>query len=208
MNYQYIWDVPSQEKEEVRFNREVAQVPFKCLVFRVVLLVAIPPLAVFIGTTQVGWMLAEDVFVRLTLESALPMSFTFYLALMLGVVLMACMFYVITRKWGQASGYHESIQSATSVATPMMLGGLVGLLPLLWFNVLIGMAAAACSIYLLYHSVPLQLRIPRERAILFSTLVLTLGFVVLVGILAVSAILWATVTVPVVDNSILFDKGL
>ena len=75
----------------------------------------------------------------------------------------------------------------------MFLSGLAALYPLLWFNVSIGLVAVCYSVYLLYVGVPVIMKIPEERAFLFSTSILTVGLCTLVGVLVASVVLWSTV---------------
>jgi hypothetical protein len=62
--------------------------------------------------------------------------------------------------------------------------------PELWFVVTVGMAALAYSIYLLYTGVPILMHIPEERGFIYASSVVTCGLVLIVIIMAGTAILW------------------
>lgn len=62
--------------------------------------------------------------------------------------------------------------------------------PELWFVVSVGMVALAYSVYLLYTGVPILMHIPEERGFIYASSVVTCGLVLLVIILAATAILW------------------
>ena len=75
-------------------------------------------------------------------------------------------------------------------ATPLFIIGFVQLVPTLWLNFIVGLPALGYTVYLLYSGVPIVMQIPAERAYLFSTSILAVGLVTLVGLLAVTAGLW------------------
>jgi hypothetical protein len=64
------------------------------------------------------------------------------------------------------------------------------LYPVLWLNLLISLPALAYTVYLLYSGVPVMMGISKERGFLFSSAVLAVGLVMLVGVLAATVILW------------------
>lgn len=97
------------------------------------------------------------------------------------------------KTYGGHVPFEDCLLLTTYTATPMFLSGLAGLYPMLWLNVMIGLLAVSYSVYLLYTGVPIIMRIPDERAFMFSTSILTVGLCVLVGLLVTSVILWSTV---------------
>ncbi len=184
-------------KEEWRDIREENYSVRQCFTSHVAYLAAIPPLAVFIGTTQFGFGITSEITFKLTVASALPIAIAFYFALMAGVGLMAWAVHWMERTYGSTSSWEDCMVLTTFTATPMFVAGLAGLIPILWVDVLIGVAAVTYSIFLLYTGVPIMMKINEERAFLFSTAIVTVGLVVLVGILATSAAMWGTIMSPV-----------
>ena len=59
-----------------------------------------------------------------------------------------------------------------------------------WLNMLFVILALFYTIYLLYTGVPVVMQINRERGFLFSSAVLTVGMVALIGMLAFTVVLW------------------
>ena len=57
---------------------------------------------------------------------------------------------------------------------------------------LVGLLALAYTIYLLYIGVPIVMRVPKEQGYLFSSSILTVGMVMLVGLMAVTIVLWSS----------------
>ena len=56
--------------------------------------------------------------------------------------------------------------------------------------VCVGLVALAYSVYLLYTGVPILMHIPEERGFIYASSVVTCGLILLVIILAATAILW------------------
>lgn len=156
------------------------------------ILAAIPAVSLFIGTTQVGWSVTGTEFTRLSVSSALPAAIAFYVAMWVAVGFIAYAIHWMEKTYGGNVSLDECMVLTTFTATPMFLAGLAGLYPMLWFDVIVGMIALAYTVYLLYTGVPEIMQIPEDRAFFFSTSILTVGLVVLVGLIAATAILWGT----------------
>lgn len=160
---------------------------------KISILAAIPAISLFIGTTQVGWSVAGGDFVKLQAASALMAALAFYFAMWVAVGFIAYSIHWMEKTYGGHVPFEDCLLLTTYTATPMFLSGLAGLYPMLWLNVMIGLLAVSYSVYLLYTGVPIIMRIPDERAFMFSTSILTVGLCVLVGLLVTSVILWSTV---------------
>ncbi len=183
-------------RDEWRLIREEHYSLARCFTSHIVVMAAIPPLAAFIGTTVVGWSIGGGEFVKLTAGSALPIAIAFYFALLAGVALMTGLTHWMKRSYGSDPSLDDCMVLIAFTATPMFVAGLSALVPILWLNVLIGMAALVHTIYLLYTGTPVIMNIPEDRAFIFSTSILTVGLVVLVGTMAMSAVLWGTLLMP------------
>lgn len=156
-------------------------------------LAAIPAISMFIGTTQVGWSIAGSEYVKLEAMSALPAAVAFYFAMWVAVAFITYTIRWMEKNYGGNVSFEDCLSLATYTATPLFLSGLAALYPLLWFNVAVGLVAISYTVYLLYTGVPVIMRIPEERAFMFSTSILTVGLCTLVGIIVTSVILWSTV---------------
>jgi len=196
MFFQHMMGVMYHPKEEWKLIREEHYSTLRCYTSHMVYLAAIPPLAAFIGTTQIGWSVTGGEFVKLTAASALPIAIAFYCALLVGAGVMGWFVHWMEKTYGSRSSFDDCMVLTTFTATPLFLAGLAALIPVLWFDVLIGMAAVGYTVHLLYTGVPVIMKIPEDRAFFFSSSILTVGLVVLVGMLAVTAVLWGTVMTP------------
>ncbi|RMF12944.1 MAG: DUF1282 domain-containing protein, partial [Gammaproteobacteria bacterium] len=60
-----------------------------------------------------------------------------------------------------------------------------------------GLIGLAYALYLLYEGLPILMNIPEERGFMFASSVLTVGLVMLVGLLAITVIIWSVGFGPV-----------
>ena len=93
--------------------------------------------------------------------------------------------------YGVDSEDHNGVILAAYTATPLFLMGAIAIYPVLWMNVMAGVVAVCWSVYLLYEGLPILMKIPEERGFMFASSVLTVGLVMLVGLLAMSVIVWS-----------------
>jgi len=174
------WD--SIKKE----NHSISHIYLTHLLF----LAAIPPFALLVGTTQFGWSFVGQEFYYLSFESALPLAGAFYVALLAGMFFMAYTTYWMERTFGAEASFERCLLFTTFTSTPMFLSGLIGLIPILWLDVFVVMAAVSYTVYLLYSGVPIFMNIPEERGFIFATSILTCGLCALVGMMAATVIIW------------------
>lgn len=162
------------------------------------ILAAIPPLSLLIGTTQIGWSLTfSSEPVRLAFSSALASAVAFYLALWVSLGVVAYAIHWMEKTYGGKASLERCMNLTLYTATPLLLAGLAGLYPTLWFCVAAGMAGLIYSTYLLFKGVPVIMKIPEERGFLFCISILTVGLVTLVTLRSVTVFMWNTV-IPLV----------
>ena len=179
---------PQQEWIRIRDEKASAQL---VLWGYVAVLGLIPPVCAYFGTTQTGWTVGFADPIRLTAASALPISFFYYVAILLTVVLVGKTVQWMAQTYGVSDPeFSACIAVAAYPATPLLLVGVVQLFPILWVNYLIGLPALVYSIYLLYSGIPVVMEIPAERGFLFASAILAVSLVTLVGLLVATVILW------------------
>jgi hypothetical protein len=81
--------------------------------------------------------------------------------------------------------------------TPLFLAGIVGVVPSLWIDLLIGTTAACWAVYLLYLGIPKMMGVPRERGYLFASAALAVALVMFIGLMGATVILWELGAMPV-----------
>jgi hypothetical protein len=186
----HVWGLLTHpEKEWKTINKERCSVG-KCYCSHVLLLAALPVIAGYIGTTQVGWQVVSREVHRLTPESAAQISILFYLTILVAVFTIGKLIHWMGRTYGSKQSLPQCIALAAYTATPLFLIGVMLLYPMLWLNLLIGLPALAYTVYLLYTGVPVMMGVSKERGFLFASAVLTVGLVMLVAVLAATVILW------------------
>ncbi|TNC80341.1 MAG: hypothetical protein C9356_14680 [Oleiphilus sp.] len=179
---------PDREWETIREEHESTS---KLYLSHVILLALIPAAAAFYGTTVVGWQIGDGDVVRLSQSSAAQLCILFYAAMLAGIYLIGKFIDFFSMTYGVESSEHRGIVLAAYTATPLFLTGIIAVYPVLWVNMLAGIIAVCWSVYLLYEGLPILMKIPEERGFMFATSILTVGLVMLVGLLAISVVIWS-----------------
>ena len=164
---------------------------------QVLILGAIPVVSGYIGTTHFGWQIGTAETVKLTHFSAGIIALLYYLMILVAVFSMGWMIRWMGETYGASQPLARCVVLAAYIPIPLFLVGIAQLLPVLWLNLLIGLPAAAYTVFLLYVGIPVMMEIPAERGFLFASAVLAFGLVGLVGMLAATVILWSLGVGPV-----------
>mgnify|MGYP000187927675 FL=1 len=184
---------PKSEWDSIkRENHTLGHIYLTHLLF----LAAIPPFALLVGTTQFGWSIIGKEFYYLSMESALPLAFGFYGALLVGIFLLAYSVFWMEKTFGAEASLERCLLFTTFMSTPMFLSGLIAIVPILWLDVFVVLGAVAYTIYLMYAGVPIFMSIPEERGFIFATSILTVGLCLLVGLMAMTVIAWSVGFAP------------
>jgi hypothetical protein len=174
--------------------RTVAELPessFRTLILYPCFLAILPAVAWYYGTSRVGWTVGDQgETIRLTVESARQITILFYLAMLASVAIIGYFVHWMSDTYGANSSLTKGIVIAGLTSTPLFIAGLVGFYPLLWIDLLIGVAAVSWSVYLLYLGIPIVMGIPEERGFLFSSAVVGVALVILICVMVGSVILW------------------
>ena len=163
--------------------------------FATVLLTQTVPMALlsaacwFVGTSQTGWRVGEQT-MRLTSDSALALCALYFLAMVCGVVFLGFMVRWMSTTYGKESDFATGFTLISYTATPFFLAGVIGLMPVLWLDILVGTAVACYCIYLLYLGVSPMMKVAPERGFLYASAVFAVALVSFVGLLTVTALLW------------------
>lgn len=179
---------PSKEWERLRDLSDTSQA---LLLIYPMLLAILPAVAWYWGTTQIGWTVgrAEET-VRLTESSATVIIFLFYLGMVSCVGIIGYFVHWMSDTYGANSSLIKGIMIASITATPLFIAGAVGFYPILWLDMLIGVAAVGWAVYLLYLGVPIVMNIPKERGFLFASAIIAIALVILICLMVGSVMLW------------------
>lgn len=149
----------------------------------------VPAACWYIGTSQVGWQVG-GASMRLTAESALALCVLFFLAMLAGVAFLGFMVRWMSTVYGREGDFKTGFALISYTATPFFLVGVLGLVPLLWLDILAGTLIACYCIYLLYLGVSPMMKVTADRGFLYASAVFAVALVSFVGLLGVTAILW------------------
>lgn len=191
MLLRHVWGILSEPRTTwARIRDEGWTIPE--LYLRVVVpLALISPIAGFIGTTQLGWQIGAGAPIKLTVSSAAQISIVYFGAILVTLFVIGALIYWMSDTYGSSRPLSQCVAIAAYAAVPLFLVGFFQIYPVLWINFLIGLPALAYAVYLLYLGVPIVMNISTERGFLFSSAVLAVGLVALVGLLASTVVLWS-----------------
>jgi len=133
----HVWGLFAHPEEEWKEIRKENCGIGRCYCTHVLFLAAIPPVAGFIGTTQIGWQVGSREVIKLTIESALGISLMYYLAMLIGVFSIGKLIHWMGKTYGAKQSLPRCIGLAAYTATPLFLTGLTGLYPIVWLNFLL-----------------------------------------------------------------------
>ncbi|HCV05314.1 Yip1 family protein [Pseudoalteromonas sp. SSMSWG5] len=156
----------------------------------ILLIACIPSIMGYYSSVHLGWSIGSGEAVFLTHDSALMIAVAMYFALIVGVFALAYLAHWMAVTFGAKPTFTQTLELAAYTATPVFMSSFAAFLPELWFVVCVGLVALAYSVYLLYTGVPILMHIPEERGFIYASSVVTCGLILLVIILAATAILW------------------
>lgn len=178
---------PSREWEAVR----TADISAGRALWHVLILGFLPVTSGYLGTTLFGWQIGTAETVKLTHMSAGIISIFYYAVIVFAVFSMGWMIYWMGETYGARQPLVRCFVLAAYIPIPLFLVGIAQLYPVLWLNLLVGIPAAAYTVFLLYLGIPVMMEIPAERGFLFASAVMAFGLVGMVGVLAATVILWS-----------------
>ena len=160
--------------------------------FRYVIpLALITPVCGFIGATQVGWPVAGADKLFMTTDSAFRIAILSFLAILVAIMMIGKMVQWMGQTYEADQPLSRCISLAAFCITPLLMIGVATLYPPLWFIYLLGLPALGYSVFLLYTGVPIMMEVSNDRGFLFSSAILTVGLIALVGLLVVTVSMWS-----------------
>jgi len=151
----------------------------------------IPTICGYYAAAHIGWTIGVGDPIKISQGGAQLMAGALYFALVFGVLALAYLIQWMAKTFDATPSFIQSLELAAYTSTPMLMVGIATLYPVLWFVALAGLAALSYSIYLLYSGVPIMMNIPEEKGFIYSSSVVTCGLVLLVAIMAFSAVMWS-----------------
>lgn len=155
-----------------------------------VILAAIPAVAGFIGMTLFGFSMM-GVTVRVPFMSGLANMVTHYVLSLVMVFVMALIVDALAPSFGGQKSQIGALKLVVYGSTAGMVGGIFGLVPALS---MLGLLASLYSIYLIYLGVPVLMKCPPEKALVYTVVILLCALVAGMIIGGVSALFAPTPT--------------
>ncbi len=135
----------------------------------VAILAAIPAICGFIGSSIVGYSIPGTGTVRIGVGQGLALMIVSYLLTLAGVYVMALVIDALAATFGGRKHSESALKSASYSYTPIALAGFFLLLPPLGLLIpLITVAGLAYALYLLWTGLPVLMRAPADKALVYA----------------------------------------
>ncbi|NQY88057.1 MAG: YIP1 family protein [Colwellia sp.] len=185
----HIWGLYAHPKDEWQTIEKRHESLMYSLV-HILVVALIPAICGYYAAAHIGWTIGVGEPIKVSQSSAQIMAVAMYVALVTGVFALAYLIQWMAKTFDSKPSFVQSLELAAYTATPILMVGITTLFPVLWFVALAGLAAVCYSVYLLYSGVPIMMNIPEEKGFIYSSSVVTCGLVLLVAIMALSAMFW------------------
>jgi len=152
----------------------------------IMLLAAIPAVSMFIGWCVVGLPFVG----RVSMMTGLTMMVTQYVMALIGVFVLSLVIDFLAPNFGGEKNPIQALKVAAYSMTAAWLAGIFQILPLLSILAIVGLY----SLYLLYLGLPVMMKVPTEKAVPYTVVIIVAGIVIWVIVGAVSAIFMPTPT--------------
>lgn len=146
------------------------------------ILAAIPAVASFIGTSLIG-IGGFGFSMRIPIASGLAMMVTTYVLSLAMTFGMGWLISALAPTFGGQSNLISGLKVAVFGSTPMMLAGIFNLLPALS---IIGLVVAIYSLYIMYLGLPVLMKNPKEKTVVYMIVVVIASIIagVLLGMIS------------------------
>lgn len=185
----HIWGLYAHPKDEWQ-TIEKRHESLMYSMIHILVVALIPAICSYYAAAHIGWTIGVGDPIKISQSGAQLMAIAMYCALVLGVFALAYLIQWMAKTFDSKPSFIQSLELAAYTATPMLMVGITVLFPVLWFVALAGLAGVSYSVYLLYSGVPIMMNIPEDKGFIYSSSVVTCGLVLLVGIMAFSAVMW------------------
>lgn len=154
------------------------------------LLVILPPVFAWVGSTVFGWRLGSADPMYFDDTTRIIISFFYAIALGFGYVSTVLLASWMAKTYGAKADLEAIGALITVVVAPLSIASIAHLYPEVFINVLVMIPAVIWSMNLLYRGLPVVMHIPPERGMLMSSSIVAWLLVAFVSLLGISAGLW------------------
>lgn len=149
------------------------------------ILAAIPAIAGFIGVAFVGIRIGTDTY-KLPMNTALTQAVVQYVLSLVGVFVYGKIIEALAPTFGGVKDPLAAMKVAVYGATAFWLAGIFGAIPMLGILGILGLY----SLYLIYTGLPVLMRCPPDKALVYTAAIVVCGFVIgmLIGLLTTAIV--------------------
>jgi len=187
----HVWGLFAHPREEFQLiQKEQADRP-NLYIFYILILSAIPPIAVYIGSTMTGWRIGGGDITRMTTASTLSLCILIYIAIIAEIFILGkAIDWMRETYTGLCKRRLSGLALATYIVMPLLVMSVFAVYPTIWMILLTLIVASSYSAYLLYAGVPIVFDISKERGMMFSSAILTIALVLAVVLMIALVIIW------------------
>jgi Yip1 domain len=147
-------------------------------------LAAIPAIAAFIGLSIVGMPYIG----RLSMMTGLSIMVTQFVLALVGVFVLSLVIDFLAPQFGGEKSQAQALKVAAYSMTAAWVAGIFAILPMLGILSILGLY----SIYLLYLGLPVLMKVPQDKAMVYTVVVIVAGIIIWALIASVSSIFMPT----------------
>ncbi len=185
----HIWGLYTHPKDEWQLI-EKRHESLGYSLMHILMIALIPAICSYYAAAHIGWTIGVGDPIKISVSSAKMMAISMYFSIIIGVFALAYLIQWMAKTFDSKPDFVQALELAAYTATPLLMVGVTALFPVLWFVAIAVLAAVAYSIYLLYSGVPIMMNIPEEKGFIYSSSVVTCGLVLLVALMAFTALMW------------------
>jgi hypothetical protein len=146
----------------------------------VMILAAIPAVCAFIGLSVIGMGLF-----KVSIEHGVMMLVLQYVGALASVYILALIIDALAPNFGSQKNFMQALKIAAFAPTASWIGGVFSIIPVLG---IIGLLFALYSLYQLFIALPMLMKTPADKSVIYFVVVLIVAIVVYVVIAAVTAL--------------------
>jgi hypothetical protein len=156
----------------------------------ILILAMLPAVAWYYGTTHMGWTVGSGEVTKFARSGGIALGAALYVGLVVWVCIIGWSIHWMATSYGAQSTLMRGITVAGFTAVPMLIAGVVGFNPVPSIVMVVGLASAGWSLYLLYIGIPAVMKVPQDRGFLFASAVVAVCLVILIAMMGAGVILW------------------
>jgi len=185
----HIWGLYAHPKEEWQ-TIEKRHESLSYSLIHILTISLIPAICCYYATAHIGWTIGVGEPIKISSQSAQLMAISMYFGLIIGIFALAYLIQWMAETFDAKPEFVQALELAAYTSTPLLMVGVTALFPVLWFVAIAGLIAVTYSVYLLYSGVPIMMNIPEEKGFIYSSSVVTCGLVLMVTLMAATAMMW------------------